>query len=135
MKVYFILLSLAVFYTLAGFTAPKQECSYSIIGSWKLTDIQFDSRGKTSKTGKEKLAPALAQSETRFVYENSGQFRLVLSNDGRGLQGGYYYDAKSNILSIKYGTHTDTALVQWINPNKMVHMTKDGKTRTVLERE
>ncbi|GAB3198348.1 hypothetical protein ABID22_000558 [Pontibacter aydingkolensis] len=134
MKAYFILFSLALFYTLASFTAPKQENNYSIIGSWKLTDIQFNADGATElKT--EKLNPTLAQSKTRFVYESTGQFKLVLSEDGRGLQGGYHYDRQNNILSIKYGSHTDTALVSWINADKMVHMTKDGKTRMVLERE
>ncbi|WP_299819809.1 hypothetical protein [uncultured Pontibacter sp.] len=134
MKAYFILLSLALVYTLASFTYPGQEHHYSIVGSWKLTAIQFNADERTAQQ-EEQVNNSLSQSKTRFVYESTGQFKLVLSDDGRGLQGGYHYDPQNHILSIKYGSHTDTALVSWVNKNKMIHMTKDGKTKTVLERE
>ncbi len=76
----------------------------------------------------------LRQSTMRFVFEESGQFTMELGPDGRGLHGGYYYNPESQILSIRYGTHIDTALVSWDGADRMIHATKDGQTRTTLQR-
>lgn len=110
--------------------APPQQQTYSIIGSWKLVGIQLD-----GNAGNEGIDSTLSQSNTRFVYDKSGKFKMVLSADGRGLQGGYLYNPVTNILSIRYGSQIDTAFVDWVNVNRMVHTTTDGKTITVLERE
>lgn len=129
MKAFLLLFGLLALLTFNSCTSPAQQSTYSIVGSWKLIDMQFDGKGE-----KKNVNTTLGQSETRFVYEESGQFKMVLSSDGRGLQGGYFYDPETSILSIMYGAHTDTALVSWININKMIHTTKDGKTKTTLER-
>ncbi|MDX5436300.1 MAG: hypothetical protein LPK03_03860, partial [Pontibacter sp.] len=68
------------------------------------------------------------------VFEKSGKFRMELDEAGRGPRGGYYYDASSQILSIRYGTHTDTALVYWEGADRMIHSTTDGHTKTTMVR-
>jgi hypothetical protein len=108
---------------------PAQDNNYSIIGSWKLVAMQLDGKS-TDKNFEE----ALEQNETRFIYDASGQFKMALSIDGRGLQGGYHYNPSTKILSVIYGAHTDTALVSWVNANKMIHTSTDGKTSATLER-
>lgn len=80
------------------------------------------------------MEQALDDHQMRFVFEESGQFRMVLGPDGRGLSGGYLYDPENQILSIMYGSHTDTALVSWEGADKMIHATKDGKTKTTMQR-
>lgn len=88
------------------------------------------------KEAKEKsdIENTLHQSTMRLVFEESGQFRMELDTDGRGLSGGYYYDAESQVLSIRYGTHIDTALVTWDGKDRMIHATQDGTTTTTMER-
>lgn len=76
----------------------------------------------------------LNKNPMRFVFEESGQFRMELGTDGRGLKGGYFYDDRSQILSIRYGAHVDTALVSWDGADRMIHASKDGKTKTTLQR-
>lgn len=83
---------------------------------------------------KSNIKNTLSQSSMRFVFEESGKFRMELDADGRGLNGGYFYDSVNHVLSIRYGTHTDTALVSWQGKDKMIHATQDGKTTTTLER-
>ncbi|WP_299756446.1 DUF5004 domain-containing protein [uncultured Pontibacter sp.] len=132
MKLLFLLISLFILCTLVSFTADKQQEAYSIVGSWKLVDMQIgnDEGAKT----KSDIKNTLSQSSMRFVFEESGQFRMELAADGRGLHGGYLYDSVTQVLSIRYGTHTDTALVSWQGKDKMIHATQDGKTTTTLER-
>ncbi|MCC9166746.1 hypothetical protein [Pontibacter harenae] len=132
MKKYILLTVVLIISTLTSFTLPDTPESYSILGNWKIVDMQFEG-AKESKNA-ESMRKALAQSNTRFVFLESGQFTMVLGPGGRGISGGYYYDAESNILSIKYGSHTDTALVSWESADKMVHASKDGKVKTKLER-
>lgn len=102
------------------------------MGSWKLVDMQIgnDKQAKAASG----IDSTLSESTMRLVFEESGQFKMELDADGRGFRGGYYYDPESQILSIKYGTHTDTALVSWEGKNRMIHATKDGKTKTTMER-
>ncbi|WP_439880322.1 hypothetical protein ACSX1A_14295 [Pontibacter sp. MBLB2868] len=122
-----VFLTITLAFSIASCTTPAQQSNYSIIGIWKLVDMQFEG-------GAKDMSKTLSQSNTKFVYEASGEFKMMLDADGRGLQGGYFYDPESSILSIKYGTQIDTALVSWVNSNKMIQTTKDGKTRTILER-
>ena len=130
MKTSLLFCALLLLFTLSRCTSPAQQSTYSIVGTWKLVSMQFDGNKK-----EHALDESLSQSQTRFVYEKSGQFRMILDTEGRGLKGGYFYDPETNILSIMYGAHTDTALVSWVNINRMIHTTVDGKTTTVLERE
>jgi ABC-type uncharacterized transport system auxiliary subunit len=131
MKIFNSLLALIFILTIIACSPQQQQNeSYSIVGSWKLIGMQLD-----GTSGEQKIDSTLSQSDTRFVYEKTGQFKMVLSSDGRGLQGGYLYNPETNILSIRYGNQVDTALVNWVNVNRMVHTTTDGKTITVLERE
>jgi Domain of unknown function (DUF5004) len=129
---YFRLIALFILFTSAGFTSDEQQEAYSIVGSWKLVDMQIGD-DKEAKA-KSDIENKLSQSPMRLVFEESGQFRMELDADGRGLSGGYYYDAESQVLSIKYGTHVDTALVSWDGKDKMRHTSKDGTTTTTMER-
>ncbi|GHA74443.1 hypothetical protein [Pontibacter akesuensis] len=132
MKLYVPLLALLILTTLAGFTFSSQQNHYSIVGQWKLVDMQIGNNKKAK--ARSGIKKSIAQNEMRLVFEESGQFMMALDADGRGLRGGYYYDTTSQVLSITYGAHTDTALVSWEGANRMVHSTTDGQTKTIMER-
>ncbi|WP_147383209.1 hypothetical protein [Pontibacter oryzae] len=126
------LLAILTLFILTGFTAQQQQASHTIVGSWKLTSMQIGS--DTAAKAASGIDSTVSQSPMRFVFEESGQFRMELGTDGRGLKGGYYYDTESQILSIRYGAHIDTAFVSWDGADRMIHASKDGKTRTTLQR-
>ncbi|GAB3822400.1 hypothetical protein [Pontibacter rugosus] len=132
MKLYLPIITLLILCTTVAFTFHKQQSHYSIVGSWKLVDMQIgnDVNAKAASG----IDSTLHQSAMRFVFEESGQFRMELSTDGRGFRGGYFYNPTDQTLSIKYGSHTDTALVSWEGADKMIHATKDGQTRTTMIR-
>ncbi|MCX2739466.1 hypothetical protein [Pontibacter anaerobius] len=132
MKPLYPLVALLILCALFGFTFARQQNGYSVVGSWKLVDMQIGN-DKAAKA-ESNMENTLRQSTMRLVFEESGQFRMELDADGRGLSGGYYYDPENQILSIRYGSHVDTALVSWEGKNKMIHASKDGKTRTTMER-
>ncbi|AKD02367.1 DUF5004 domain-containing protein [Pontibacter korlensis] len=132
MRSLFTTIAIFILCSFSSFAPKEQQTAYSIVGSWRLVDMQIGD----DKEAKEKsdIENTLHQSTMRLVFEESGQFRMELDTDGRGLSGGYYYDAESQVLSIRYGTHIDTALVTWDGKDRMIHATQDGTTTTTMER-